>query len=301
VAGLLGTAGQGNYAAANAFLDALAAHRRASGLPGLSLAWGLWEQPSELSGHLADTDLRRLARSGLLPLSTDDALTLFDAAPALGESVLAVTRLDARALRDAAGRDQLPSVLRGLVRSPARRNRTTAGAAQPGGPSLAERLAPLPPAERDRVLTDLVRARVAAVLGHADHSAVDAERPVQELGFDSLTALELRNQLNAETGLRLPSTLVFDHPTPRAVAARLATLLDIAETTPDEPVLAELSRLRTVIASVSADGGARDRIAARLRELLATADTAAGGDEAPDEDLRAASDEELFALVDERD
>ncbi|MFF8956261.1 type I polyketide synthase [Streptomyces sp. NPDC014894] len=308
VAGLLGTAGQANYAAGNAFLDALAGYRRARGLPALSLAWGLWEQAGTISGHLTDADLRRLARSGLLPLATDDALALLDAAPSAGESVLAVTRLDARALRDA-DPEQIPAVLRGLVRTSPRRARTTTGQAPDRGPGLAERLAPLSAAERDRLLTDLVRARAAEVLGHADHTAVEADRPVQELGFDSLTAVELRNRLNAETALTLPTTLVFDHPTPRALAAYLAERLDVGAAAPDEPLLAELSRLRTVIESAAADAEARGRITARLRELLAAADTAAAaaetahgpsGDDSG-ADLDSATDEELFALVDELD
>ncbi|MEV5343695.1 type I polyketide synthase [Streptomyces sp. NPDC052676] len=307
IAGLLGTAGQANYAAGNTFLDALAAHRRAQGLPALSLAWGLWDQSSTITGHLADTDLRRLARSGLLPLATDDAMALLDAAPTAGESVLAVTRLDLRALRGR-GADEIPTVLRGLVRAPARKPAATAASAPADGPTLAERLAPLSADQRDRLLTDLVRARVAAVLGHGDPSAIGADRPVQELGFDSLTAVELRNQLGAETGLRLPTTLVFDHPTPRALAGYLAGQLAVEETTPDEPVLAELSRLRTVIESVAADRDAHDRITARLRELLTAADTAAqltggtgDGTDGGDDDLDSATDEELFALVDELD
>ncbi|SOE07391.1 type I polyketide synthase [Streptomyces sp. Ag109_G2-15] len=301
VSGLLGTAGQGNYAAGNAFLDALAAHRRAHGLPALSLAWGLWEQSSAITGHLADADLRRLARSGLLPLATDDALALLDAAPAAGESVLAVTRLDVRALREQSG-DQVPAVLRGLVRGPARRPQAHTAGAQENGPTLAERLAPLTADERDRLLTDLVRSRVAAVLGHADTSAIEADRPVQELGFDSLTAVELRNQLGKETGLRLPTTLVYDHPTPQAVATYLAGQLVVEERTPDAPVLDELSRLKGAIESAAADPDARDRITERLRALLAAADTAAGPSAGtPDDDLASATDEELFALVDELD
>ncbi|MFB7086533.1 SDR family NAD(P)-dependent oxidoreductase [Streptomyces sp. NPDC056296] len=304
VAGLLGTAGQANYAAGNTFLDALAAHRRAHGLPALSLAWGLWDQSSTITGHLADTDLRRLARSGLLPLATDDAMALFDAAPAAGDSVLAVTRLDLRALRGRGG-EQVPVVLHGLVRPPARKPRAALGTAGPdSGPTLAERLAPLSAAERDRLLTDLVRAKAAAVLGHTDAAAIDADRPVQELGFDSLTAVELRNQLGTETGLRLPTTLVFDQPTPKAIAAYLAGQLVVEEATPDEAVLTELSRLRTVIASAAADPDAHGRISARLRELLVAADAAAGTgvfEESEDDDLGSATDEELFALVDELD
>ncbi|WP_398957728.1 SDR family NAD(P)-dependent oxidoreductase [Streptomyces sp. GC420] len=301
VSGLLGTAGQGNYAAANAFLDALAVHRQAQGLPALSLAWGLWDGTHGMGGTLGEADLRRLARSGLLPLATDDAMALFEAAPAAGESVLAVTRLDTRALR---GRgDDVPAVLRGLVRTAGRRPAATAGPGPDGGQALTERLASLSAAERDRVLTDLVRARVAAVLGHAEHSAIDADRPVQELGFDSLTAVELRNQLGTETGLRLPTTLVFDHPTPRALARYLSGELAVEESAPEEPVLAELARLRAAIESVATDPDAHERITTRLRELLAAADTVAGALAADqrEDDLDSATDEELFALVDELD
>ncbi|WP_330287203.1 SDR family NAD(P)-dependent oxidoreductase [Streptomyces sp. NBC_00576] len=302
VAGLLGTAGQANYAAANTFLDALAAHRQAAGLPATSLAWGLWAETSAITGHLADADLRRLARSGLLPLATDDAMALFDAAPATGESVLAVTRLDTRAIR--AMGDGVPPLLAGLVRgNTARRPAAAASAAhsgRSGGQGLAERLAVLSATDRERTLLDLVRGRVAAVLGHTDHTAIDADRAVQELGFDSLTAVELRNQLGTETGLRLPSTLVFDHPTPRALAKYLAEQLAVEETAPDEPVLAELARLKAAIEAVATDESAHGRITTRLRELLDAADSAArttGPD--GDDDLESATDEELFALVDE--
>ncbi|MFD8047435.1 SDR family NAD(P)-dependent oxidoreductase [Streptomyces chartreusis] len=312
IAGLLGTAGQANYAAGNAFLDALAAHRRAAGLPATSLAWGLWEETSSITGHLAEADLRRLARSGLLPLATDDAMALFDAAPATGDSVLGVTRLDTRAIR-ALG-DQVPPLLSGLVRvNRAQRPAATDGApaTRTEGQGLAERLAVLSATDRERALVDLVRGRVAAVLGHADHTAIDADRPVQELGFDSLTAVELRNQLAGETGLRLPTTLVFDQPTPRALAQYLADRLTVEEVAPDEPVLAELARLEAAIATAAVDTSAHGRITARLRELLDAADSAARAtgrgrdDEADDltddldDDLDSATDEELFALVDD--
>ncbi|NKI39966.1 type I polyketide synthase [Streptomyces physcomitrii] len=300
VAGLLGTAGQGNYAAGNAFLDALAAHRRAEGLPGLSLAWGLWEQASTLSARLDETDLRRLARSGLLPLATGDAMGLFDAALGAAESVLAVTRLDLRALRSPEA--QVPPLLRALAPGGTRR-REPLRARRESGPGLAERLAPLSAAERGTFLVDFVRARVAVVLGHADHTAIDAGRPLQELGFDSLTAVELRNQLGTGTGLRLPTTLVFDHPTPVALAAYLSEHLSVEERDPDEQLLAELARLKADIVARSAEEDSRGRIAARLQELLTAAEEAAGvpGTEEEAEDLTAATDEELFALVDEFD
>ncbi|MEU2550067.1 beta-ketoacyl synthase N-terminal-like domain-containing protein, partial [Streptomyces roseolus] len=211
-----------NYSAGNTFLDALAAHRRAQGLPGLSLAWGLWAESSELSGGLSEVDLQRMARSGLLPLRTAEAMELFDAAPATGEAVLAVNRIDLAALRGGSGDQPLP-MLRALVPAAPRR----AGSASHGDAALAERLAPLTPAQRDAALLDLVRAQVAGVLGHADPSAIDADRAFQELGFDSLTAVELRNRLNTASGLRLSTTLVFDHPNPGALAAHLRDQLGL--------------------------------------------------------------------------
>ncbi|MEE1728059.1 type I polyketide synthase [Streptomyces sp. BE282] len=301
VAGLLGTAGQANYAAGNTFLDALAAHRRALGLPGTSLAWGLWAEASALSGHLSDADLRRLARSGLRPLSTDDAMELFDAAPGTGEALLAVTRLDSAALR--ASGEAPPALLRGLVRTaPKRAASLSAGAGS--GPGLAERLAAARPADRDVMLTDLVRGRVAAVLGHPDPTEIAPGRALQELGFDSLTAVELRNQLAAETGLRLPTTIAFDQPTPGALATYLRERLAVDEMTADEPLLAELARLRPAVEAAAGDADAHGRIVTRLRELLDAAD--AVGRPAPAEDdttrdLDAATDEELFALLDERE
>ncbi|MCX4783638.1 type I polyketide synthase [Streptomyces sp. NBC_01264] len=300
VAGLIGTAGQANYAAGNTFLDALAAHRRAHGLPGLSLAWGLWAEASTISGALDEADLRRLARIGLRPLASDDGMALFDAAPATGESVLAVTRLDTTVLRSRG--DELPPVLRALA-GPAKRRATTAAS---GGTTeeapLAQRLAPLSPAERERALTDLVRAQVAGVLGHGDPGRIEADRAFQELGFDSLTAVELRNQLGRATGLRLPTTLVFDHPSPQALATHLLGELGVEEASPAATVLAPLAGLEAAIAATPGQE-ALDLITVRLKELLKAAEGAGDlgrpEDTEDDQDLETASDEELFALLDE--
>ncbi|MGW6570466.1 SDR family NAD(P)-dependent oxidoreductase, partial [Streptomyces sp. NPDC054975] len=244
LAGLLGTAGQANYAAGNTFLDALAQHRRAQGLPATSLAWGLWEETSDITGGLADVDLKRMARAGLRPLSSTHAMELFDAAHTTGDAVLAATGIDTAALRAQAG-GPLP-LFRGLVPVAPRRAGTAAGTGTDGGSSPADRLAGLSTTEREKALVDLVRTHVASVLGHADHTAIDADRAFQELGFDSLTAVELRNQLNTSTGLRLPTTLVFDYPTPAALAGHLgqeiagtATAKAIVETkttSTDEPI-----------------------------------------------------------------
>ncbi|MGW0917035.1 SDR family NAD(P)-dependent oxidoreductase, partial [Streptomyces sp. NPDC002784] len=217
--GVFGGAGQANYAAANTFLDALAHHRRAQGLPATSLAWGLWEQASAMTGELDRADRRRLSRSGLAPLSSAEGLALLDRALASAEPALVPARLDLAGLR---GSEAVPAVLRGLVRPAAtRRTADTTAGVRDAGTALTERLARLGRAERERHLAELVRRSVAAVLGHASGQSVDAERSFKEQGFDSLTAVELRNRLTAATALRLPTAIVFDHPTPTALAAHL--------------------------------------------------------------------------------
>ncbi|MER5796649.1 KR domain-containing protein, partial [Streptomyces sp. NPDC001980] len=308
LAGLLGTAGQANYAAGNAFLDALVVYRRALGLPGVSLAWGLWEQSGELTGHLGEGDLRRLSRLGLLPLASDDAMGLFDAGLASGEAVLALTRLDMAVLR---GQEEPAPMLRGLVPARPRRRTTLATQTAPTDEtSLAHQLAGLPPAQRERALADLVRGRVAAVLGYGDPGDLDADRSFQDMGFDSLTAVELRNQLGAATGLRLPTTLAFDHPTPAALAAHLGAALASEGASPDADVSALLKEMDRMEASLRAavtvtdERQRHERIIARLQELL---DIAHMNDHDSEriadshEDLESATDEELFALVDELD
>ncbi|MEU1689470.1 SDR family NAD(P)-dependent oxidoreductase, partial [Micromonospora sp. NPDC005707] len=221
-AGILGSPGQGNYAAANTFLDALAQHRHAHGLPATSLAWGYWAQASGMTGHLDETDQARMARAGLRPLPTDDALALLDVAVAGDRPALVPLALDLAVLRGNTGGAGVPAVLRGLVRTPTRR---AAAAAVVAGSDLAQQVAGLAGADRDRMLLDLVRAQVAVVLGHRSAEAVEPHRTFKDLGFDSLTAVELRNRLNAATGLRLPATVVFDHPNPQSVVDRLRTEL----------------------------------------------------------------------------
>ncbi|MFI7505137.1 SDR family NAD(P)-dependent oxidoreductase [Streptomyces sp. NPDC049687] len=219
VSGVIGNPGQGNYAAANAFLDALAAHRRDLGLPATSLAWGLWAEGG-ITGHLGAEDLARMARGGMIPLTEDDGLALFDAAHRTGEHLLVPARFDAKALGDLAVRGALPPLLGGLVRRrPGNRRPGAAAAAEPG--SFAARLAALPTAEQDRALLDFVRTQVALVLGYADSSVIEDRQTFTALGLDSLTAVELRNSLSTASGARLPATLVFDYPTPDALAAHL--------------------------------------------------------------------------------
>ncbi|MGK3106591.1 type I polyketide synthase [Streptomyces sp. WAC05858] len=229
VVATIGNAGQANYAAANAFLDSLAQHRRARGLAGQSLAWGLWEQRSGMSGHLADADVRRMARSGIRPLPSAEGMELFDAARTAGDATLVPVRLDLADLRRRAtsgtpGQDAVPAYLRGLVRMPVRRVVRAAGgggAAETGESSFGRRLAALAVADRDPFLLDLVREHAAAVLGLAAPEDIEATRAFREVGFDSLTAVELRNRLGTATGLRLPTTLLFDYPTPAVLVDHL--------------------------------------------------------------------------------
>ncbi|HEX8075912.1 MAG TPA: SDR family NAD(P)-dependent oxidoreductase, partial [Thermoleophilaceae bacterium] len=222
VAGTVGGPGQGNYSAANAFLDALAQQRRAHGLAATSLGWGLWQQASGMTGDLDETDLARMGSIGLEALSNEQGLELFDTARDLGEPHLLPMRLDTGALRAAARMDVLPPLMSGLVRAPSRRARDSSG-------SLARQLAGVPEEDRAATVLELVRGQVATILGHPSADAVDPERAFKELGFDSLSAVELRNRLSHQTGLRLPSTLVFDHPTPAAVARLLRSRVEGAE------------------------------------------------------------------------
>ncbi|MDQ1025084.1 acyl transferase domain-containing protein/acyl carrier protein [Streptomyces umbrinus] len=216
VSAALGAPGQGNYAAANAFLDALAEQRRAQGLPGLSLGWGLWDGSGDMTGGLGETDRRRMARGGVVPLSAADGVALFDLAPSAGHAAVLPVRLDLAQLRESG--DHLPPVFRGFVRAPRRR---AASADTATAASLADRLTPLPDEDRLSALRALVQTQAATVLGHTAADNVAVDQPFRDLGFDSLTAVELRNHLNAVTGLRLSATLVFDHPTADAVARHL--------------------------------------------------------------------------------
>uniref|UniRef100_UPI0007835E66 type I polyketide synthase n=1 Tax=Herbidospora sakaeratensis TaxID=564415 RepID=UPI0007835E66 len=220
-AATFGAAGQGNYAAGNAFLDALAAHRRAAGLPGVSLAWGLWADASGLTGHLSAGDRDRMTRGGVTAMPAEEALALLDLALTLDDALLVPARLNVAALRaqvaQAGTNAMVPPLLRVLSGGADR----AAGPGGAAGEALRAQLAGLSAAEADRVLTDLIRAHAAAVLGHATADQMEAGRAFRDAGFDSLTSVELRNRLTAATGLKLPVTLVFDHPAPRALAAYL--------------------------------------------------------------------------------
>ncbi|WP_431775394.1 tacrolimus type I polyketide synthase FkbC [Streptomyces cucumeris] len=236
-AGVLGTPGQGNYAAANAFLDALAEHRRALGLPGLSIAWGLWDQSSELTADLSDADRRRMRRGGASALTAEQGMRMYDAAVQATGSVVAVA-------------GELPPdlpLLRGRSKASARRSARNEE-------------------QRPTDLLALVRQKAAAVLGHAGPDDIPEDAAFRELGVDSLIAVQLRNGLNEATGLRLSATLVFDHPTPRALADRIGQLLS-----PDDPVtaaLAQLDRLEALVAEVDPGDRQAGTLGTRLDALL---------------------------------
>ncbi|MGV5038887.1 SDR family NAD(P)-dependent oxidoreductase [Streptomyces sp. NRAIS4] len=303
-------AGSGGYAAANAFLDGLMAHRRAAGLPGLSLSWGPWEQVTGMAGNIDDLTRSRMSRregrGGVLALRSAEGMELFDAALRSEHALLVPVSLDLRAVRaDAAAGGAVPHLLRGLVR--AGRQQARAASSGETGRALADRLAGLPAAKQETLLLDVVRAQAAVVLGHSGPEGVRVDTAFNEAGFDSLTSVELRNRLREATGLKLPATLVFDHPTPLALARHLRTELAVDEASPADAVLAGLAGLEAVIESAAPDAEARDRITARLRELLRAAETASAagtvtnGADTSDDDLDNASDEELFALFEQLD
>jgi acyl transferase domain-containing protein/short-subunit dehydrogenase/acyl carrier protein len=219
MSGVVGVPGQSNYAAANTFLDALAQQRRARGLPALSLCWGLWEERSRITGQLTESDLERMARGGVLALKNDEAMALLDRALGSPHAQLVPSKLEVRALQSVPA-ERLPAALRGLVKRSVARAATAS--ASEHGSQLRAQLAGLPANERMRELSGLVLGAVRAVLGARADAGVELERPLSELGLDSLMAVELRNQLAALTGLKLPSTLLFDHPTPQALARLIA-------------------------------------------------------------------------------
>lgn len=221
-AGVLGAIGQANYAAANAFLDALAQQRRRKRLPATSLAWGYWQTASTMTAGLDVVDRARFTRNNLIPITTEHGLALFDAALACRHPSLVPAPLNTRALARQARHGAVPAIFSALI-TPRRQASTTITA-----DTLTTKLAGQTPQQQLATLTRLVTATTAAVLAHPDPAALDPDRPFKDLGMDSLSALELRNTLTRHTGLPLPATLAFDHLTPAATARHLTSLLTAA-------------------------------------------------------------------------
>ncbi|MFJ3794602.1 SDR family NAD(P)-dependent oxidoreductase [Kitasatospora sp. NPDC090091] len=300
-AGQMGNPGQANYAAANAALDALAAKRRAEGLPATSLAWGLWADATGMTGELNEADLARMERTGVGALSQELGLELFDNSLGAESALLVPVRLDLAALRVQAQDGMLPALLRGLVRTATRRAASTGG-------SLTQRLAGLTEADAEQFVLELVQAQVAAVRGNASGAEVPPDRAFKELGFDSLAAVELRNRLTRITGLRLPATLVFDHPTPAEVARLLLKESGGGGTTAEvrSPFDEELTRFEELLTAAVGDERVLAGIEPRLRYLSNRMRAVLSGhdsqmDEAgstADDEFDEVSDDEMFDLID---
>ncbi|MFD2768338.1 type I polyketide synthase [Micromonospora eburnea] len=289
---LLGNAGQGNYAAANAFLDALAEHRRARGLAGVSLAWGPWHQSTGMTAGMTDRDVRRLHAGGIGLLAPSRGLELFDdAVGRVTAGVFAPLNLDVRALRVRSSTENLPALLRGLVRA-----RSARRSDEPAV-TLTSRLGGLPAAAQYQELLTLVQVHGAAVLGHSSPESIDPEESFKQLGFDSLAAVELRNRLRAATSVPLPPTLVFDHPTPGELARALRQRLMGDDTGPDlDGLLRELDRFEAALTGpdvVAADG--HGAIANRLQSILRRL---TGPGEPPTDDWDPTKPDEIFDFID---
>ena len=294
MAATFGGPGQGNYAAGNAFLDALAAHRRARGLAATSMAWGLWRGVG-MGRFVGEVDMRRMAGTASFgSFGPEQGMTLFDAALSGGEALLIQAPLDAGVLRAEARAGALPRLLSGLVGE-------TLRPASEGGvvrASLATRLAGIPEEERGAVAQEAVRAEVATVLGHSSPEAIDVDRAFNELGFDSLSAVELRNRLGAATGLALPTTLVFDYPNAQILSEYLLSRV-AEEGGAAAPLDVELDRLDSLLSSIGADDAERQRVTARLQTFISKlSDTRSHESVAIAEQLQDASDDEIFGFID---
>ena len=304
MAGIVGSPGQGNYAAANSFLDALAGYRHAHRLPGLSIAWGMWEEESAMTRNLDDRDRARMSRAGLAALSTRQALNLLDAALLSEPPVVVATRLDTAALAHAGA--ALPPLLSQLASRRARRVLDPTDMVSLTG--LRARLEGLGPEQRRRELVELVCGNAATVLGHST-ADVNGEQAFQDLGFDSLTAVELRNRLKIATGLTLSPTLIFDYPTPAALAEHLDGQLATGASGEPPDRMARFNdaarELQALLGQSDWSPGDKAQLVTRLEGML---NSLTGPAEIPypdhpddpfDDDIATATESQLFAILDE--
>ncbi|MGW4636443.1 type I polyketide synthase [Nocardia sp. NPDC004415] len=292
IAGLLGNPGQANYAAANGFLDALAQHRRHRGLPATAMAWGLWERGTGITGHLTERDLRRMRREGLIPLPDDEGMALFDNALSTGRALAVPARLDLTALGSLGDVDEMPAMLRSLLRG---RRRAVGGGSDEAAKLLAS-LAGQEAAEQERIVLGVIRSHAAAVLGHASAEAVPAETAFTDLGFDSLGAVEFRNRLEAATGAKLRTTIVFDYPDAAALAGYLRTEIAPVDD-PGARVLDQLDAVAAVCAGTELPPERVGELLLRIDDLVRTL----RGDIASDllDNIDGADDDVLFDLIDQ--
>ncbi|MFF7459761.1 SDR family NAD(P)-dependent oxidoreductase, partial [Kitasatospora sp. NPDC008115] len=293
-AGTLGNPGQANYAAANTFLDALAHHRQALGLPATSLAWGLWEQSSSLTGHLNTNDHARINRTGIAPLTTTDALALFDHTLTTPQPHYLTARLNTTALRN---NPDLPPIYRTLVTATRPATANNGNGNGNAGQSLTHTLTPLTETEQEQFLLGLVRDHVATALGHTNPNGIDEHRGFFDMGLDSLTAVELRNKLGVATGLRLPTTAILDHPTPTTLAHYLRTQLVTDESVNPSDVFAALDKIDVDSLAPTLHAEARTRIVSQLQRFLIKLG------EDPEsilatQEISSSSDEEIFSMID---
>jgi polyketide synthase 12 len=277
IAGLAGASGQGNYAAGNSFLDGLAAHRRVHGLPAISLGWGLWDQASTMTGGLGAADRARFGRDGIVAMSSDQALELMDTALIVNEPFMLPAHIDLAALRVKFDAGTLPPMFVDLINATTRRQVDDSLAAAKSKSALLQRLEGMPEDEQHAILLDLVRSNIATVLGSSSPEAIHPDRAFQELGFDSLTAVEMRNRLKSATGLALSPTLIFDYPNAAALAGYMhRELVGTAEQQTPAAVPGE-AEIQRVVGSIPVK---RLRQAGVLELLLALANEADGNGQA---------------------
>ncbi|MEU8473386.1 SDR family NAD(P)-dependent oxidoreductase [Streptomyces sp. NPDC029006] len=295
IAGVWGSGSQSAYSAGNAYLDALALHRRAHGRPATSVAWGAWS-----GGGMVDAaSAPQLRRQGIRSVRPELMLTALDRALTGDQSGLTVADIDWKrfypaftAARPSALLTGIPEVRR-IAAADARARRADLATAG----SLQRRLAGLGEDAQKEILLDLVRAETAVVLGHQDVHAIHPDRAFQELGFDSLTAVELRNRLSAATGLRLPATLLFDHPAPAVLVDHLRNALTPEGGPSAHPAVADVEKLKAALASVPDDRAVRAQVTAALHVLLAKWSPDTAQDET-DDDLESVTDDEVFDIID---